>query len=99
MLRDGFLRFCNDPEIACCKAEKELGQLRMENAQLRAQLHEAQRRERAAVEDINGLGRFEQERCAYCAYDNGCEPGEMRCRYLGDKAFEWRGPGDEEEQK
>ena len=24
MLRDGFLRFCDDPEIACIRAEKEL---------------------------------------------------------------------------
>ena len=38
MLRDGFLRFCNDPEIACCKAERELEQLRTENASLREQL-------------------------------------------------------------
>jgi hypothetical protein len=42
MLRDGFLRFCDDPEIACCRAEAELGQLRIENAQLRAQLAELQ---------------------------------------------------------
>ena len=49
MLRDGFLRFCDNPEIACCKAERELEQLRAENASLRAQLAESQRRERAAV--------------------------------------------------
>ena len=52
MLRDGFLRFCNDPEIACCKAERELAQLRMENASLREQITESHRREQAAVEDI-----------------------------------------------
>lgn len=45
MLRDGFLRFCNDPEIACCKAERELEQLRTENASLREQLAESQRRQ------------------------------------------------------
>jgi hypothetical protein len=42
MLRDGFLRFCDDPEIACCRAEAELGQLRTENAQLHAKLAELQ---------------------------------------------------------
>ncbi len=31
MLKDGFLRFCDDPEVACCRAEHELGQLRREN--------------------------------------------------------------------
>jgi hypothetical protein len=38
MLKDGFLRFCNDPELACCRAEAELGQLREENARLHAEL-------------------------------------------------------------
>lgn len=38
MLRDGFLRFCDDPELACCRAEAELGQLRAENTQLRIKL-------------------------------------------------------------
>lgn len=38
MLKDGFLRFCDDPEIACCKGEAELKQLRKENAALRAEL-------------------------------------------------------------
>ena len=52
MLRDGFLRFCDNPEIACCKAERELEQLRAENASLRAQLAESQRREKAAVEEL-----------------------------------------------
>ena len=40
MLRDGFLRFCDDPELACCRAEAELGQLRIENVRLRAELQE-----------------------------------------------------------
>ena len=38
MLRDGFLRFCDDPELACCRAEKELEQLRTENVRLQAVL-------------------------------------------------------------
>ena len=67
MLRDGFLRFCNDPEIACCKAERELEQLRTENASLREQLAESQRRERAAVEDMTAvLKRDSDDICAYC---------------------------------
>ena len=55
MLRDGFLRFCNDPEIACCKAEKELERLRNDNAILRTQLAESQRRERAATEVLQTI--------------------------------------------
>lgn len=67
MLRDGFLRFCNDPEIACCKAERELEQLRTENASLREQLAESQRREQAAVEDMTAvLKRDSDYICAYC---------------------------------
>lgn len=38
MLKDGFLRFCDDPEISCCRGEAELGLLREENVRLRAQL-------------------------------------------------------------
>lgn len=57
MLKDGFLRFCDNPEIACCKAEKELEQLRNENVALRAKLSESQRREQAAVEFIKYLDR------------------------------------------
>jgi hypothetical protein len=38
MLRDGFLRFCDDPDLACCRAEKELEQLRTENVRLQAVL-------------------------------------------------------------
>lgn len=47
MIKNGFLRFCDDPELACCRAERELGQLREKNAQLRSQLQDTQRRERA----------------------------------------------------
>ena len=57
MLKSGFLRFCDNPEIACCKAERELEQLRTENASLREQLAESQRREQAAVEFIKYLDR------------------------------------------
>lgn len=35
MLRDGFLRFCDDPEIACIRAEKELEHLRNEISRIR----------------------------------------------------------------
>jgi len=35
LLRDGFLRFCDDPEISCCKAEHELDELRSEVKRLR----------------------------------------------------------------
>ena len=67
MLRDGFLRFCNDPEIACCKAERELEQLRTGNASLREQLAESQRRGQAAVEDMTAvLKRDSDDICAYC---------------------------------
>ncbi len=55
MLKDGFLRFCDDPEIACCRGEAELGQLRQENIRLRAELLESQRRESAAVECIEEI--------------------------------------------
>ena len=52
MLKDGFLRFCDDPELTCCKAEAELGRLRNENARLLFQLQDAQRRVDAAVECV-----------------------------------------------
>lgn len=35
MIRDGFLRFCDDPEIACIRAEKELEHLRDEISRIR----------------------------------------------------------------
>lgn len=52
MLKDGFLRFCDDPEIACCRAEAELGRLREENTQLRTQLAESQRKRRDGMKDL-----------------------------------------------
>lgn len=50
MLRDGFLRFCDDPDIACCRAEAELGKLRIENDQLYAELAELQELAQAKAE-------------------------------------------------
>ena len=90
MLRDGFLRFCNDPEIACCKAERELEQLRAENASLRAQLAESQRRERAAVEDLK---RFSA--CCQCNanIDGSCcdmFDGTAENKYFCSN-WQWRG--------
>lgn len=58
MLKDGFLRFCDDPEIACCRGEAELGQLRQENIRLRAELLESQRRERAAVTAVGRMAEY-----------------------------------------
>lgn len=88
MLKDGFLRFCDNPEIACCKAERELEQLRAENASLRAKLAESQRRERAAVEQIEQQMIFDAQK--------GCEPCEIcsnadktPCEECNPK---WRGP-------
>lgn len=35
-MRDlGFIRFCNDPELACCQYEKRYFSLQTENARLR----------------------------------------------------------------
>ena len=50
MLRDGFLRFCDDPDIACCRAEAELGKLRIENGQLYAELAELQELDQAKAD-------------------------------------------------
>ena len=64
MIKNGFLRFCDDPELACCRAERELGQLREKNVQLRSQLQDAERRERAAVEDMAAT-----DKCDICLND------------------------------
>ena len=40
MFKYGFTRFCDDPEITCCKAEKELELLHEENERLYAELAE-----------------------------------------------------------
>lgn len=86
MIKNGFLRFCDDPELACVKAESELGRLRNENTLLRAQLAESQRRERAAVEDL----------AIACSCDVCSKRGKVRfssCKScITESAFEWRGP-------
>ena len=94
MLRDGFLRFCNDPEIACCKAERELEQLRTENASLREQLAESQRREQAAVEDLKKHRKYKCD-CCYYADKQGryipCRDCQLPISNYGD-GWQWRGP-------
>ena len=70
MLKDGFLRFCDNPEIACCKAEKELERLRNENAALRIQLSESQRREQDARNELCiKCGRYHEAHNGAC---DGC---------------------------
>lgn len=105
MLKTGFLRFCDNPEIACCKAEKELERLRNEDVTLKAQLAESQRRERAAVEDMEHIAS-EIEECDWILAKGGELVGSLhlgRCAVCSHKycdeeidggcKFEWRGPG------
>lgn len=87
MLKDGFLRFCDDPEIACCRGEAELGQLRNENAQLRSQLLATQRRADAAVEDLYKACRHTPCNTGICVKKN-CTGNHIPCE------FEWRGLED-----
>ena len=96
MLKAGFLRFCDNPEIACCKAERELEHLRSENALLRKRLSESQRRERAALEDMK-FGPC----CVTCANSRitGLRGvcalgGKESCNdgVHGYKKWQWRGP-------
>ena len=94
MLKSGFLRFCDNPEIACCKAERELEQLRTENASLREQLAESQRREQAAVEDLK---RFSA--CCQCNanIDGSCcdmFDGTAENKYFCS-SWQWRGPQED----
>lgn len=111
MLRDGFLRFCDDPELACCRAEAELGQLRTENARLTKERDEAQRRERAAVEDMKLIVDAVREEhcdetcCFACKFDcdtsitdSGCYANECP-GFERDDCFEWRGPVAGEESR
>jgi hypothetical protein len=88
MLRDGFLRFCDNPEIACCKAEAELGRLRQENHRLRAELLKSQRRERAAIADLEYIhcaGRFG---CLVCHNNDICKRQTIQIGKCVD--FKWR---------
>ena len=50
MFKYGFTRFCDDPEITCCKAEKELELLHEENERLYAELAELQELAKAKEE-------------------------------------------------
>ena len=94
MLKSGFLRFCDNPEIACCKAERELEQLRTENASLREQLDESQRREQAAVEDLSIY-----KDCGFCAHLQDQQYCYKNCQRHVDvdnfrthPRWQWRGP-------
>ena len=91
MPKDGFLRFCDNPEIACCKAEKELERLRNENAALRIQLSESQRREQAAVEDLEGAGACFT--CKHFRRNGGDCFGAGRCRLDGIEIWPCNEPG------
>ena len=95
MHRDGFLRFCDDPEIACCRAEAELGQLRTENARLTKERDEAQRRERAAVECQNVLVGLIAERLSAGSFEKLCELADELEVFVTD----WRGPQEAGNQK
>ena len=94
MLRDGFLRFCNDPEIVCCKAERELEQLRAENSLLRNQLAASQHREQAAVEDLSTY-----KDCGFCVHIQDQQYCYKNCQRHVDvdnfrthPCWQWRGP-------
>ncbi len=90
MLKDGFLRFCDDPEISCCRGEAELGLLREENVRLRAQLAERER-------EIERLR--EAQRWTDTEYDTP-DIGQAVLLYMPDKetdnirAGEYMGEGD-----
>ena len=88
MIKNGFLRFCDDPELACCRAERELGQLREKNVQLRSQLQDAERRERAAVENYNVLVGLIAERLSAGSFEKLCELADELEVFVTD----WRGP-------
>lgn len=98
MLKNGFLRFCDNPEIACCKAERELEQLRAENASLRERLAESQRRELAAVEDMTKMAKCKLlGTCTFCEHRNTPDARYKPCKGCiqenrSRKNFQWRGP-------
>lgn len=62
-------RFCSDPEIACCKADKELHQLQVENAKLHADIEKINT-ERDAV--IRSLGEAVLSRPKTCKRYSEC---------------------------
>ena len=88
MLKTGFLRFCDNPEIACCKAERELEQLRSENALLRKRLADSQRSEQAAVNDLQKSIKFYALGTCICGLclKHSCN------EFCYGKSWEWRGP-------
>lgn len=86
-----FTRYCNDPELACCRAEKELGRLAAENATLRAQLAQVQRERVAAVQDID-------RKCVTCGKRKGwetCTEGAFISDGNVCLNWQWRGAGKE----
>lgn len=87
MLRDGFLRFCDDPEIACCKAERELGELRTENAQIKKENKALDMKLSRAIKVIDGI-------CEHCSWETGSkECVESECPIM-----EWRKEKDQESE-
>lgn len=97
MRRNGFLRFCDYPGIACCEAEAELGQLRAENARLRAELIEARHRATAAIEDMALIAGQSNSAltCNCCKYnpnDMGCELDGSQFDDAGECHFTWCEP-------
>lgn len=100
MLRNGFLRFCDDPEIACCRAEAELGQLREENAQLRTELAELQELAKAKAEgrlvvlpvkvgDTVWWINTVNELCQGIALEFHYDAGGLWCFVMTQKKSEW----------
>jgi len=72
MFRDGFLRFCDDPDLACCRAEKELEQLRTENVRLQAVLAGLQELAKAKAEGRGKVAHgkwISEEICSACNFD------------------------------
>jgi hypothetical protein len=96
MLRDGFLRFCVDPEIACCRAEAELERLRAENVQLRVKLAESMRREQSMLVDMALIAgdAISEKKCYICKYyvdGQGCELDGTQFDDDGECHFTWHG--------
>ena len=91
MLKDGFLRYCDDPDIACCRGEAELGRLRIENARRRADLERVERERDAAIADIKCVPSIWP--CYACKHT-----GQMsdRCHKNDRECFEWRGASGQE---